>query len=299
MSETTRKSSAARRSATRLRSGAETTMLEASTISVRTPPSVPSRSIISYADSPGRGKRLRVDPPDRRHVGTVGRIVELAVAGQLVGLLTVLAAALPVALSGDRAVAGVRPPGQAEGQRQVDVGQRGVGPGAVLLGSARGQDHRRLRAGQGADRAVEVVDGDAGDPLDPVRPVGRRPRPGRPRSRWCGRRCSRGRSGPAGSRDGAGRWPARDRCPAAVAGASSSPAQSRSGADRRRCAARPPRGRRRTTAWPVASSRPGSSRPAGSPSPRRCRPAGTAARGRCRTRGSTAVAAEDMQNRPL
>ena len=47
MSETTRKSRAASRSATRLASGAETTMFEASTSRARTPPSVPSRSSIS------------------------------------------------------------------------------------------------------------------------------------------------------------------------------------------------------------------------------------------------------------
>ena len=55
MSETTSRSSAARRSRTRFTSGAETAMLEAISSRVRTPPSVPIRSSISYADSPGFG----------------------------------------------------------------------------------------------------------------------------------------------------------------------------------------------------------------------------------------------------
>ena len=55
MSLTTRKSSASSRSLIRFTSGAETTMLEASTSSARTPPSAPIRSSISKADFPGIG----------------------------------------------------------------------------------------------------------------------------------------------------------------------------------------------------------------------------------------------------
>ena len=53
------------------------------------------------------------------------RVVDHPVSGELVGLLSVLAATLPVALPGEAAVAGVRPPALAEGQRQVDRDQSG------------------------------------------------------------------------------------------------------------------------------------------------------------------------------
>ena len=93
---------------------------------------------------PRAGQLGGVDPPDRGDVRAVGRVGQLAVAGQLVGLLAVLTPALPVALPGDRAVARVRAPGQPEGQGEVDEGLRGVGAAAVLLGAARGQNHRAV-----------------------------------------------------------------------------------------------------------------------------------------------------------
>ena len=56
---------------------------------------------------PGLRQR-RVDAPDRGHVRSSVRVGQLAVAGQLVGLLAVFPAALSVALPGDGAVAGRR-----------------------------------------------------------------------------------------------------------------------------------------------------------------------------------------------
>ena len=47
------------------------------------------------------GQLVRVDAPDGGDVGARGGVVEPAVAGQLVGLLPVLAAALAVALAGE------------------------------------------------------------------------------------------------------------------------------------------------------------------------------------------------------
>ena len=102
----------------------------------------------------------------------VGRIGQLAVAGQLVGFLAVLTAALAVALAGDRAVTGVRLAGQAEGQGQVDVGLGHLGATAVLFGPPGGEDHRARRGGQGLDGLPQLPDADPGDPLDPVGPVG-------------------------------------------------------------------------------------------------------------------------------
>ena len=66
----------------------------------------------SRTPTAGPGKLGRIDPPHRRHVGPVGRVGQLAVPGQLIGLLPVLPTALAVALAGDRAVAGERPPGR-------------------------------------------------------------------------------------------------------------------------------------------------------------------------------------------
>lgn len=68
-------------------------------------------------------------------------IVEATVAGKLVGLLAVLPTALPIALPGESGEPGTRSARQAQGQRQVDDGQRGAV--AVLLGSPGGEHHGR------------------------------------------------------------------------------------------------------------------------------------------------------------
>src|SRR3546814_18164133 len=54
--------------------------------------------------------------------------------------------ALPVALSGQAAIAAVRPPALPQCQGEVDPAQDDVGTGGVLLGAARGQDDHPLRA---------------------------------------------------------------------------------------------------------------------------------------------------------
>jgi hypothetical protein len=49
-----------------------------------------------------RGReRFRRDPPNPRHMGAMGRIIEFAIAGKLIRFLPVLAGALPVPLPGD------------------------------------------------------------------------------------------------------------------------------------------------------------------------------------------------------
>ena len=62
----------------------------------------------------GTGDHRGVDAPDARDVGTGVGIDDLAVPGQLVALLAVLAAALSIALAGQRAVAAARATGKAE-----------------------------------------------------------------------------------------------------------------------------------------------------------------------------------------
>ena len=125
----------------------------------------------------GTGQVGRVDAPHRRDVRPRCRVVDLAVAGQLVGLLAVLAATLPVALAGDRAEAGARVAGETEGERERDEGRDGVGAARVLLGAAGRQDVGAALGvagpGQRRDRRAHRRDGDAGDPLRPLgQPLG-------------------------------------------------------------------------------------------------------------------------------
>ena len=88
----------------------------------------------------GTGDDVGLDAPDARHVGARVGVDDLAVAGELVALLAVLAPALPVALAGEGAVAAARAAGQAEQQGEVDRGRRGVGAVDVLLDPAPGED---------------------------------------------------------------------------------------------------------------------------------------------------------------
>ena len=97
--------------------------------------------------APGPGQVVRVDAPDAGDVRAGGGVVDLAVAGELVGLLAVLAPALAVALAGDRSRSRCPTrPGRPSGQRQVDRGGDGVGALGVLLGAAAGQDERARAA---------------------------------------------------------------------------------------------------------------------------------------------------------
>ena len=192
---------------------------------------------------PGAGQLVGVDAPHRGDVRPGGRVGQLAVAGQLVGLLPVLAPALPVALPGDRAPARSRAAaGQPERQRQVDPGGGGVGAVGVLLGAARGEDHRGARA-----RPARAPPRSARPPgrrwCAPPGPASRRAPRGAPRrTRWCGPRCRPRRPGRPGSRCAAGRWPATGRCAAPAAGAGARARRWRCAAGRPRCAGRRARG---------------------------------------------------------
>ena len=173
MSDTTSRSRAARRERTRLTSGADTD--EVGRHQQQRPDSAVGSHPIEQLVRGQAGLRQlgRIDSPDACHVGTIGRIGQLAVAGQLVGLLPVLATALAVPLPGDGAVAGEGSARQPQRQRQVDEGLGGVGAAAVLLSTASGQDHRGVGLSQGVHGVDHGLHRHAGDPLHPIRPVGR------------------------------------------------------------------------------------------------------------------------------
>ena len=86
-----------------------------------------------------------------------GRIVDAAIAGQLVGFLPVLAPALPVSLSRQRAVAAERPPDLPERKREVDEREHVVDAMRLLLGAARGEDHRGPRVAEHARGLDELA----------------------------------------------------------------------------------------------------------------------------------------------
>ena len=123
--------------------------------------------------APRSGQRLRVHAPHAGDVGARRRVVDHPVAGQLVGLLPVLAAALTVALAGETAVAGERRAGQPQRERDVDPGQHRGGALGVLLGTARGEHHGPVRAGEQLGQRAQLGDRDAGDPFHPLGPPGR------------------------------------------------------------------------------------------------------------------------------
>ncbi len=123
-------------------------------------------------------QRVRVHAPHARHVTARLRVVQLAVAGQLVGLLAVFTPALAVALAGEAAVAGVRAAGAAGGQAEVDPRADRVGALGLLLRAARGEHHRRLGIAEHPHRLAQLRHRHAGDPLHVLRPVRHRRGPG-------------------------------------------------------------------------------------------------------------------------
>ena len=111
--------------------------------------------------------------PDLCHVGAGGGIGDLPVAGELVRLLAVFAAALAVALAGERAVAAARGARQAQQEGEIDGGRGGVGAVDVLFDAAAGEDVAAALAGavgQPPGGFTDQPGGDAGDRLDPFRP---------------------------------------------------------------------------------------------------------------------------------
>ena len=100
--------------------------------------------MISWAVRPLPGISDFGDAPDLGDVRAVLGVLDVAVAGQLVALVAVLAPALPVALPGDGAVAAARladPPG---GEHEVDARQHVLDALRVVLDAARVQQQAGL-----------------------------------------------------------------------------------------------------------------------------------------------------------
>ena len=89
--------------------------------------------------------------PNTPHLGDMlarRRIVDRSLAGQLVALLAVLAAALPVALAGDHRGAAAFPPDVSGGQRDVDHGQTVLHALGMMFQSARVHRDGLVRLGK-------------------------------------------------------------------------------------------------------------------------------------------------------
>ena len=95
----------------------------------------------------GAGEFGLINAPDRGDVPTGGGVVDQAITGQLVGLLSVFAASLSVALAGEAPPAGVALAHQSQRQRQVYERQGIVHALGLLLGAASGQYHGRSPRG--------------------------------------------------------------------------------------------------------------------------------------------------------
>src|SRR6185436_21020978 len=89
------------------------------------------------------GELVRAYAPDPRHVRAGRRVVDAAIAGQLVGLLAVLAASLPIALARERPEAAAQAARKPEAERQVHEGEHVGDALGLLLGAARREHHRR------------------------------------------------------------------------------------------------------------------------------------------------------------
>src|SRR5215468_7222767 len=91
------------------------------------------------------GHLFFVNAPDFRYVSAVLWIVNVAGAGQLITLLTMLAPALPVALTCNRRVTAALAPDAARSQHDVDRAEHILHAVRVMLDATRVQQERRFR----------------------------------------------------------------------------------------------------------------------------------------------------------
>src|SRR5262249_3543013 len=107
----------------------------------------------------------RVDPPHPRDLLPVRFHLDQAVTRELVGLLAVLAPALPVALPRQATISGTGLAQLPESQGQVDERQDGIDALTLLLRAATGEDHRPA-LGQPPRRRAELGFRYTRQPLD-------------------------------------------------------------------------------------------------------------------------------------
>ena len=89
------------------------------------------------------GQLVRLDAPDLGDVGAMFRLGDVASAGELIALLTVLASALTVALAGDRRIAAAGPADAPRSENHVDRPEDVLDAVAVMLDAARVQQKAR------------------------------------------------------------------------------------------------------------------------------------------------------------
>ena len=238
--------------------------------------------------APARAASSGSTPQTAGDVRAGRRVVDHPVAGQLVGLLPVLAAALAVALAGEAAVAGAGAPGQAERERQVDPGRaRCRCPGLCCSAPRAVSTIARLGAGRAASASARSSA--AGTPVTRSTRSGHQAadrRGVRRRSRSCARRRTPRRPRPSAIEQV--QQPEREGEVGAghrLRGTGRPGRRSRCAAGRSRRPGRRARAAGRGAGPPAAWSRRGWSRPAPARRSARRRRAGTAARGRCRTPG--------------
>lgn len=112
---------------------------------------------------PGGREFGLLDAPDLADLAAVLLVHDGASAGEEVGLLAVLAAALPVALAGDRAVAGAGFPDVAGGGAEVDHGEAVLDALRVVLDAPGVPGHGPRRAGEGPGDLDDLLGRDPAD----------------------------------------------------------------------------------------------------------------------------------------
>ncbi len=117
---------------------------------------------LHHGGSGGREFGL-LDAPDLADLTAVLGVGDGASAREEVGLLAVLAAALPVALAGDGAVSGTGLADVAGGGAEVDHGQAVLDALRVVLDAPGVPGHGLRRAGEGAGDLDDLLGGDAAD----------------------------------------------------------------------------------------------------------------------------------------
>lgn len=113
-----------------------------------------------------------LDPPDLADLAPVLRVRDRPSAGQQVGLLAVLPAALAVALAGDGAVTGAGFTEVAGGRTQVDDGQAVLDALRMVLDAPSVPGHRPASAREGPGDLDDLGGGDAADVRGPLGGVG-------------------------------------------------------------------------------------------------------------------------------